>query len=145
MIDLKAYAEFWKRAAESRLPAGASLLPVTIDREIGKKIQALPAESLTLFMLPPMAQSSARSSDAYREKCDCVVFLMRKYSPQRVASWDVLAEVLPQVEALKSALLEECGSPCSSLRLDVSSVETAPETELYGTFAGWSLTFSLIS
>lgn len=144
MIDLKDYAEFWRRAVADALEGAATVLPVTIDRDMGKKIQSLPADSLTLFMLPPMAVSTSRNTDAYQEKCDFVVFLMRKYSPQRVTSWDVLADVLPQVEALKRALLAEYGAPCSRMRLDVSSVETAPETELYGSFAGWSLTFSLI-
>ena len=144
MIDLKDYAEFWRRAVADALEGAATVLPVTIDREMGKKIQSLPADSLTLFMLPPMAQSSARTADAYWEKSDCVVFLMRKYSPQRVASWDIQSEVLPQVVARKRARLAECGAPCSRMRLDIPSVETAPETELYGTFAGWSLSFSLI-
>lgn len=145
MIDLNDYRKFWERVVADRLPEGTRLLPVTIDREMGKKIQALAPESLTLLMLPPMAKSSGKNVDSFREEADCVVFLMRKYNPQRVQPWDVLADVLPAVEAMKRALLEGCGSPCSRMRLDMSSIETAPETELYGTFAGWSVSFSLIS
>ncbi len=145
MIDLKEYFNFWQGVAAGPLRGEAKMLPVTIDREMGKKIQALPPESLTLFVLPPVAKSTAKSADAYLEESECVVFLMKKYAPQRVAAWDVLADVLPEVEAMKRALLQACGSPCSRMRLEVSSIETAPETELYGTFAGWSVSFSLIS
>ena len=74
MIDLKDYAEFWQRTVADALEGAATVLPVTIDREMGKKIQSLPADSLTLFMLPPMAVSTSRNTDAYREKCDFVVF-----------------------------------------------------------------------
>ena len=42
---------------------------------MGKKIQGLPAESLTLFVMPPIAQAATNNADAYREKCECVVFL----------------------------------------------------------------------
>ena len=68
-----------------------------------------------------------------------MLFVMKKYNPQRVSAFSVLEEVQPVVEQLKVALLEL--TDCSTFTVPWDSIETAPETELYGSFAGWSLSF----
>lgn len=141
MINLVEYRHYWERMPE-RLEGIDGVLPVTIDREMGRRIQSLPLHSVTLFLFPVLADSSAKTADSYRESNHCVVFVMKKYDPQRQTSFSVLEETQPVAEALKAMLLEDQRVPCSGFKIDVGSMETAPETELYGTFAGWSVAFN---
>lgn len=141
MISLAKYRKFWETIV-STVPEIQSILPVTIDDHMGKKIQALPADRLTLFMFPPLAESDSRNADAFREVNRCVVFVMSKYDPQRRSSFDLLEEIQPVVETVKSRMLAMSGAACLPFKVDAGSIETAPETELYGRFAGWSLTFT---
>lgn len=141
MINLTQFREYWESVAR-RIDAITGVLPVTIDKEIGKKILALPVGSLTLFIFPPLADSSAKNPDAYREDNKCVVFVMKKYNPSRESSFSLLEQTQPVAEAIKECLLDDLRFPCTPFPIDVSSIETAPETELYGTFAGWSIAFN---
>ncbi len=138
MIRLTDFMNFWRDLAP-RVPGAPDVLPVTIDSGMGKKIQALSPESLTLFVFPLMADSAGSRPDRFVEESKCAVFLMKKYNPQKVAAFTVLEETQPAVEAVKAALLGL--PPCAAFSVDPASFETAPETELYGTFAGWSITF----
>lgn len=141
MLNLVKYRNYWERLTE-RLQGIDSVLPVTIDREMGRRIQSLPLHSVTLFLFPVLAESSAKNADSYGESNHCVVFVMKKYDPQRQTSFSVLEETQPVTEALKAMLLEDQRTPCFGVKIDVASMETAPETELYGTFAGWSVAFN---
>ena len=144
MINLARFREYWQNIAE-KFDSITGILPVTIDKEMGKKILALPADSVTIFVFPPLADSNARNPDSFREANKCVVFLMKKYNPQKQTSFAMLEETQPVVEQVKQKLLDDqCGS-CPPFIIDVTTLETAPETELYGTFAGWSIAFEATS
>lgn len=143
MINLVQYREYWERVA-SVVPEITGVLPVTVDRNMGEKIKSLPKDSLTLFVLPPMAEGGGRP-DSFKEKNICVVFVMAKYDPQRVPSFRVLEETQPVMEVVKRILLETPLHGCSLMRPDPASIVTSPETELYGNFAGWSMEFTTVS
>ena len=66
MINLVAYREYWERAA-SRLDSVTGVLPVAVDKDMAKKIQALPTGSVTLFIIPPGGESESKNPDAFRE------------------------------------------------------------------------------
>lgn len=142
MINLAAYRGYMQSVVEV-IPEISGILPVTIDKDMGKRIQSLPADSVTLFLFPPMAESTTRRVDAYSEENRCVIFLMKKFNPMKTHPFDVLEEVQPTMERVKSLLVADTHSQCPTFSIDVSSIETAPETELYGTFAGWSLGFNI--
>ena len=144
MIDLAAYREYWERVA-ARVKAITGVLPVTVDEQMGKRIQSLPVDSVTLFVLPPVAESSARSADSFRETNRCVIFVMAKYDPQRVTSFSLLEKTQPVIESVKRIMLDDQSAGCAALSIDGSSIDTAPETELYGRFAGWSVGFNAVS
>nr|DAF27310.1 MAG TPA: hypothetical protein [Caudoviricetes sp.] len=141
MINLVQFRRYWESVSD-RIASVTGVLPVTIDKEMGKKIQALPVGSLTIFVFPPLADSDARNPDSFREDNKCVIFVMKKYNPQRQSAFSLLEETQPAVEEVKRLLLADHLTPCSPLVIDTSSIETAPETELYGTFAGWSVAFN---
>jgi hypothetical protein len=144
MINLAEYREYWQSVA-SRIPELTGILPVTLDEQMGKKIQSLAADSVTLFVLPPLAESTAKSVDAFAEKNQCVIFVMQKYDPQRSTSFSLLERTQPIIERVKMLMLDDQAAGCPIMRVDVSSIDTAPETELYGRFAGWSIGFNVIS
>lgn len=141
MINLAQFREYWQSVAD-RLDSVTGILPITIDKEMGKKIQALPVDSLTLFIFPPLADSTNNNPDAFRESNQCVVFVMKKYNSMKESAFNLLEQTQPVAEAVKNCLLEDQREPCPAFTIDVASIETAPETELYGTFAGWSIAFN---
>lgn len=143
MIGLSDYRAYWEDVCR-RLSAPTTLLPVTIDKEMGRRIQALPADVTHLFMFPPLAESNSRNIDNYTEVSRCVVFVMKRYNPQKRDAFSVLEETHSAIREIKSALLSDQYGGTTSFVIDVASIETAPETELYGTFAGWSLGFNII-
>ena len=144
MINLVQYREYWEGVAR-RVDSLTGVLPVTIDDQMGKKIQSLPADSVTLFVFPPLAKSEAKNVDNYKEVNKCVVFVMTKYDPQRRSSFDVLEQTQPVIDRVKSVLLNDQRAGCPVMRIDAGSIDTAPETELYGRFAGWSIAFNVTS
>lgn len=144
MINLAQYREYWEGVAR-RIDSVTGVLPVTIDDQMGKKIQSLPADSVTLFVFPPLAESEAKNADNFKELNKCVVFVMAKYDPQRRNSFDLLEQTQPIIDEVKSILLADQRAGCPVMRIDVGSIDTAPETELYGRFAGWSIAFNVTS
>lgn len=144
MINLIQYRQYWERMAD-RIGSITGVLPITLDEQMGKKIQSLPAESVTLFVLPPLAESEAKNPDSFKEVNKCVVFLMAKYDPQRRSSFDVLEQTQPVIDLVKGCMMADQSAGCPVMRIDVGSIDTAPETELYGRFAGWSIGFNIIS
>ena len=144
MINLVQYREYWEGVVR-RLDSINGVLPVTIDDQMGKKIQSLPADSITLFVFPPLAESNAKSVDNFKEVNKCAVFVMAKYDPQRRSSFDLLEQTQPIIDEVKSLLLGDQRAGCPVMRVEVDSIDTAPETELYGRFAGWSIAFNVTS
>ena len=144
MINLVQYREYWEGVVR-RLDSINGVLPVTIDDQMGKKIQSLPADSITLFVFPPLAEYNAKSVDNFKEVNKCVVFVMAKYDPQRRSSFDLLEQTQPIIDEVKSLLLGDQRAGCPVMRVEVDSIDTAPETELYGRFAGWSIAFNVTS
>ena len=144
MISLSAYRQYWERVAD-RLDSLSGMLPVAVDKDMGKKIQALPAGSVTLFVLPPGAESRAQSPDAFREDNQCVVFVMEKYDPQRKTSFATLETSQRAIEEVKTLMLDDLAAGCPVMRFDVSTLNTLPETEFFAGFAGWSIGFKIIT
>lgn len=144
MINLVQYREYWEGIGR-RIGSVTGILPVTIDDQMGKKIQSLPADSVTLFVLPPLAESHARDVDNFKEVNKCVIFLMAKYDPQRRSSFDILEQTQPIIDEIKGMLLDDQRAGCPVMRIDAGTIDTAPETELYGRFAGWSIAFNVTS
>ena len=144
MVNLREYREYWERMAAC-VECVTGVLPVTVDHQMGKKIQALPKDSVTIFVLPPVAESSAKPPDNYREENKCVIFLFAKYDAQRVDSFTVLEQTQPAIEGIKAEMLRDQAVGCPVMRIDVGSIDIAPETELYAGFAGWSIGFNIKS
>ena len=112
---------------------------------MGKKIQALTIGSVTLFILPPAAESESKSPDAFRETNPCIIFVMEKYDPQRKSSFEVLESSQKAIEDIKAVMLDDLAAGCSVMRFDVSTLNTLPETEFFAGFAGWSIGFKIIT
>lgn len=144
MIALQEYREYWERVA-GRLDSVTGVLPVAVDKDMGKKIQALPTGSVTLFILPPGGESESRNPDAFREANQCVVFVMEKYDPQRKTSFAALESSQKAIEDVKAMMLDDLAAGCPVMRFDVSSLNTLPETEFFAGFAGWSIGFKIIT
>lgn len=144
MINLLQYREYWERVAD-RLESVTGVLPVAVDKDMGKKIQALPTGSVTLFILPPGGESDSKNPDAFREANQCVVFVMEKYDPQRKTSFAVLESSQKAIEEVKTLMLDDLAAGCPIMRFDVSTLNTLPETEFFACFAGWSIGFKIIT
>lgn len=144
MINLLQYREYWERIAD-RLDSITGVLPVAVDKDMGKKIQALPTGSVTLFILPPGGESESKNPDAFREANQCVVFVMEKYDPQRKTSFAALESSQKAIEEVKNLMLDDLAAGCPVMRFDVSTLNTLPETEFFAGFAGWSIGFKIIT
>lgn len=144
MINLLQYREYWERIAD-RLDSITGVLPVAVDKDMGKKIQALPTGSVTLFILPPGGESDSKNPDAFREANQCVVFVMEKYDPQRKTSFAALESSQKAIEDVKALMLDDLAAGCPVMRFDVSTLNTLPETEFFAGFAGWSIGFKIIT
>lgn len=144
MINLLQYREYWERVA-ARLESVTGVLPVAVDKDMGKKIQALPTGSVTLFILPPGGESDSKNPDAFREANQCVVFVMEKYDPQRKTSFAALESSQKAIEEVKTLMLDDLAAGCPVMRFDVSTLNTLPETEFFAGFAGWSIGFKIIT
>lgn len=144
MINLLQYREYWERIAD-RLDSITGVLPVAVDKDMGKKIQALPTGSVTLFILPPGGESESKNPDAFREANQCVVFVMEKYDPQRKTSFAALESSQKAIEEVKTLMLDDLAAGCPVMRFDVSTLNTLPETEFFAGFAGWSIGFKIIT
>lgn len=144
MIDLKEYREYWERVAQ-RVDSLTGVLPVAADKDMGKKIQALPTGSVTLFIIPPGGESTSRNPDAFKEANQCVIFVMEKYDPQRRTAFDTLESSQKAIEGIKAVMLDDMAAGCPVMRFDVSTLNTLPETEFFAGFAGWSIGFKIIT
>lgn len=121
------------------------VIPVTVDEAMAKRITSLQKGSVTLFVLPPAAESEAKNIDSFKEENECVVFVMEKYDPQRRETWSVLETSQTVVEELKSKMLDDLAAGCPLMRFDVSTLNTLPETQFFAGFAGWSVGFKIIT
>lgn len=144
MINLLQYREYWERVA-ARLDSVTDVLPVAVDKDMGKKIQALPTGSVTLFILPPGGESDSKNPDAFREANQCVVFVMEKYDPQRKTAFAALESSQKAIEEIKTLMLDDLAAGCPVMQFDVSTLNTLPETEFFAGFAGWSIGFKIIT
>ncbi len=144
MINLTAYKEYWERLAK-RVEGLTDVMPVTVDEAMSKRINSIRTGSVTLFILPPAAESEAKNADNFREENDCVVFIMEKYDPQRRDAWSVLETSQAVIEDLKSCMLDDLAAGCPLMRFDVSTLNTLPETQFFAGFAGWSVGFKIIT
>lgn len=138
---------FYRQAIEAiaaEVPGLNSVLPVTVDKEMAKVIQAIPKECVTLFLLPPSAQSETDNPDAWVEDNECVLFVMERYDPSRRSSFDVLETSQVVAQAFVDRLLAQTRS-CPRISVELPSINMQPETQFYAGFAGWSIGFKIIS
>lgn len=143
MLNLKEYREYWKGLSR-RVPGLTGCMAVTVDENMAKRIMGLPKGSVTLFYLPPGSLAEGADVDSYREKNDCVVFVMEKYDPQRRDSFSVLESTQEVIEGVKGAMLADMAMGCPVMRMEVSSFSTLAETQFFAGFAGWSLGFKVM-
>lgn len=146
MIDLKDYRKYWEGVA-NRIPMITSCMGVTVDDDMGPRLQDIPMETATLFWIVPNAQTRKGAGiDDYQEDNTCVIFVMTKYDRQRRSAVEALELVQPVMECIKGLLIEDMAGGCPTLAgLDVGTLSTIPETGFYNDFAGWSLGFTLKS
>ena len=141
MISLKDYRLYWEEMVEDMESVGGAQ-PITIDKEMTRSISRLPVGSIRLFWLPPAAKSED-GGDSGNEGNSCILFVMMKYDPQREGSAGCLERTQPVAEEIKRRLISDSRSPCFRLGRDLSNIDTLPETEFYGTLAGWSIGFRI--
>lgn len=144
MIALSLYREYWEGMA-ARIEAITDTMGVTVDEDMGPRLQDIATGAATLFWIVPSAQPHKGSDvDNYSEDNICVIFVMVKYDRQRQRATDVLEQVQPIIEQLKQTIIDDKAEGCQLLAgLDVTTLSTIPETGFYGDFAGWSLGFTL--
>lgn len=142
MVDLQQYEEYWS-GIPGRIPQVKKVVPATFDPDMGSLVQGLKAEELpALFFIIPNARGKSPNVDDIREANLCVVFLMDKTDPQRKGTYQVLKELQPVMEKIKTQMIDDKAAGCHLLsRLDLSSLSTIPEAGFYSVFAGWSLGF----
>jgi hypothetical protein len=128
-----------------RIEAITATMGVTVDEDMGPRLQNIPAGTATLFWIVPSAQPHKGSdADNFSEDNICVIFVMKKYDRQRTRATECLEAVQPIIEAIKQTIIDDMATGCQVLAgLDVSTLSTIPETGFYGDFAGWSLGFTL--
>ncbi len=143
MISLKDYRGYWTELGT--MLGFTSVMAITIDKEMSKKIQGIKKGDAVLFWLPPAAKSDNATFNNFTERNSCVVFVMEKYDPQREGSLDVLERTQPMAENVKAMLVDAALTPCSPLKVELTSLDTLPETDFYGTLAGWSIGFRIIT
>ncbi len=144
MISLKSYMNYWEGIAAT-FKEDVDVMPVTLDDAMANKIQQIRTGRTTLFILPPSASADARDVDNFTERCPCVLFLLKKFDPQRSNSWSTLEETQPLMEAIKRRMVEDQAAGCPLMQVDVASFNTQAETQFFAGFAGWSLGFTVKS
>lgn len=142
MISLKEYRIYCEELAFA-IDEIDAVLPITIDKEMTRCINNLSKDKICLFWLPPAAKDDSSNPDSDREENSCILFVMQKYDPQRCSSIDCLERTQPIVEELKRRLKNDSLSPCQRLGSEISALDTLPETDFYGTLAGWSIGFKI--
>lgn len=144
MVNLVKYKEYWQRLPE-RVTGIGNVTFVTTSEDFGKIVQAMsPASLPMLWVLVPQSRSSGTTVDSFKERTVCVVFLMTKYDPQRKNEYDELAYIQYIIEEIKETMMNDVAGGCHILRsIDPQSVQTLPETEVYKTLVGWSISFVL--
>lgn len=140
MISLKKYSDYMASLA---IRAGiASAVALTVDDNMAKTIAATRSEGPVLFYLAPVGRPGSSNANVMRDLSACVLFVMVDYDPQHLSAYDALAGAQPYAERLKQLLAEDSASGCSPLCVDLSTVNTMPETQFYRSWAGWSIGFS---
>lgn len=140
MTDLGQLRRYWERMPE-RIRKIDSVMGLTVDASMAPEVSRLPSGSVTLFYFPPAAVSKSRDADSFREENDIVVFVMEKYDTQRDRAMDVLERTQQVIECVKGCLLADQCAGCPVMTVDVSTINTLPETKFVSGFAGWSIGF----
>lgn len=140
MISLKKYSDYMEALA---VRAGiASAVALTVDDNMGRTIAAVRPAGPVLFYLAPVGRPGSSRADMMRDLSACVIFVMVDYDPQQSSAYDALAGAQPYAERVKELLADDSASGCAPLCVDLSTVNTMPETQFYRSWAGWSIGFS---
>ena len=81
--------------------------------------------------------------DAYEEKNEGVVFLGKKYDPQRGGAYACIESVQPVISEIRDMMMEDMASGCPVLgTLDIDSIRIVPVSAWYNVLAGWMIDFT---
>lgn len=144
MIRLEDYREYWEEVRK-RVPDLTDVMAVTVDDNMARKIQKLPLGSVILFWLPPNSTGKGNHVDDFRDRDQCIVFVMEKYDPSRRDTMEVLASTQKAIERVKYLILDSQRCSCTPVRLADMNLSTMAETKFFAGFAGWSLAFNAFS
>lgn len=115
---------------------------LTAESDIKPMLQDItPEEQPFLLVIIPSAQSKGSTQDNVSELNLALVYLFKKHDAKDKPTFEVQKELQPHIEATKNQLIadkEECGI---MRELDLSSMHTDPESQLFSALTGWSLTF----
>ena len=143
MVNLTDYESYWQGIVR-RIPGICSLFFVTVDQDMSRQVSSLePSQLPALFVVVPSARTQGRNVDTMGEVNIAVAFLMQKYDPQREGCFAAIKQIQPLIQQVKRTLLDDAATGCPVLgQVDLESITTLPETDLYGMMAGWSIGLS---
>lgn len=142
MINLKSYHKLCIELADA-VPEIQSVHPLTIEANMSDKVNKIAErDTPVLFFLPPSAEGSG-NPDAFTDTNQCVLFVMIKFNPRTSSSFEALAQAQIAAENLKNKLLEFSRMVCNPLRPALRKITMMPETEFFGNWAGWSISFEI--
>jgi len=142
MVDIKDYREYWEQYKE-RIQGISDVVPLTVDQDISKMVQDIRKDKMVLFMLVPETKGSGVNVDAYEEKNEGVVFLGKKYDPQRGGAYACIESVQPVISEIRDMMMEDMASGCPVLgTLDIDSIRIVPVSAWYNVLAGWMIDFT---
>ena len=143
MVNLTDYENYWQ-SIRQRISGIHSLFFVTVDQDMSHVVASMHHDDTpALFVVIPSARTQGRNVDAMGEVNIAVAFLMQKYDPQREECFQAVKLIQPIIQQVKRTILDDATTGCPVLgQLDLESITTLPETDLYGMMAGWSIAFS---
>lgn len=142
MILITDYEAYWDTIKE-RLPGIKTLDFINNDKDMGKSIQDLKKEQMPILFVAVPSGDGFGDVDNDQEKNIGLLFFMSKYDTQgKSKAYDIQKELQPIFEALKDLMKNDSMNDCSIMaNLEIDSMHTDPEYQLYSSFSGWSLSF----
>ncbi len=142
MVNLKDYREYWESYTEWFQDI-EEVVALTVDQDISKKVQSIRGGKLVLFMLVPESKGSGSNVDNYVDNNEGVIFVGRKFDPQRGGSYECIEDIQPTIEAIRDTLLEDMSAGCPVIgKIDIDSIRLVPVSTWYNVLAGWMIDFT---
>ncbi len=145
MVNVKEYREYWEQY-EQRIPEIKGFVALTVEQDISRKVQDIKSGDMVLFMLVPEVKTDGENVDNFEDNNEGVVFIGKKYDPQRGGSYPCIEEIQPIIELVRDSMLEDMGQGCPVLgRIKVNSIKMVPVSTWYNVLAGWMIDFTFES